>query len=962
MVWMAEDARFGACETDIHIDGELAEWADALTDKEVHDLGLCGVRALPLKVNACGLVGMCHVSGTCEDVEPYNFNRAFFATSFDFGKITSMEVSLELHTFKRSIEDVVYCVMCLLSVSPNSAHSDTGLPAGQRHPVLSFPFLFCDLSNPLTHWALVNSKKKGHFIIRHNIARNIRHERCNLSANLETSILRPQLEALPKPAAQSAGHVITDRSRALGVSGPSALKEIWAKLPLARRSAVLSFDDLAIFERVLSNMQSLLTEASGGSGTAQSAAEIHRRLEDEKLYLLSSLEFLQGMGGGKVMFVSDAFLRHAETFWAFLERSCPKFFSGRLRRRRRHSEWLDLLEPPARDLQRLQQRVAQLIEQKLWDYTEEVALDVLAQSCELSDAAKAKQATHRRRRRNRKSSENSSETNSNESCMDGTTTIIHDQVLASKCQAHEVIVPSSSLAAARGKTLTPQALQMLARASLANLPSDRNTMSDSDVLQGQVDDIVGPVFGMDAGYTSSDGALELGASLSGTNTEGMPVIREPAAVLRATHSACRAAHDVTQVTCPAAEAPEIADPPRATQTYDTAVERELNEHTEEYSGNCLLDVILDDMEVLDVETAKNSAKSDISEGSTVDSEEAGVDVSEPQTDIDAQGNGSEVVAGMLSDALGTSPIPCSPPPGLDPEACSPKQFEQQTRCEQFRERWQPPMSPCVRAAEHSGTAEPPHPKPEDCGNSLLDTVHDDMEELGIEAAKVDIYEAELCLDLEVSKRKDLKPASEPAQSDGESEMTRIDFTTANVCQSYAKSDISEGTTADSREMTAELSEPQTDTDSPGNDGETGEGMLADAFGTSLRPCSPPLGFDPEVFSPKQVEQQTYSEQVRKHWQPPMSPCFRPPPGLALDQHSVADLMTRVSAVVPCVPVLPSQLPGPDLLSRLTGPELANLSSQSAQLMIARQAAEYAEHALRLECEVLVERLMHRDSL
>merc|ERR1719379_995162 len=137
-----------------------------------------------------------------------------------------------------------------------------------------------------------------------------------------------------------------------------------AQLSAKQRSVILSFDDIAIFVRAMEDVKSLLLSGSGGD----------RQKRGEGLPWLLALEFETMCGAKRVMRISEDVLQDVDAFWALLERFCPKPFSGRLRRRRNRVEWPELLAQPARDAKRLQQRVAQLVEQRLWELADETEL------------------------------------------------------------------------------------------------------------------------------------------------------------------------------------------------------------------------------------------------------------------------------------------------------------------------------------------------------------------------------------------------------------------------------------------------------------------------------------------------------------------------------------------------------------------------------------------------------------
>jgi hypothetical protein len=94
---------------------------------------------------------------------------------------------------------------------------------------------------------------------------------------------------------------------------------------------------------------------------------------------------------------SSDILADVEFFLALLERCCPKLLSKR-RPQRAKTEWWSLLEPPARSLQRLQQRVAQLLEQQLWSILEQPSLQATVEQATVSLLTKARVARRQKKR------------------------------------------------------------------------------------------------------------------------------------------------------------------------------------------------------------------------------------------------------------------------------------------------------------------------------------------------------------------------------------------------------------------------------------------------------------------------------------------------------------------------------------------------------------------------------------
>jgi hypothetical protein len=135
------------------------------------------------------------------------------------------------------------------------------------------------------------------------------------------------------------------------------IRQEWLKFSVKQREEMLRFEDPAIFEHTLKSVNALCSN----TGTGVDIAAQFRGLP-----LLSSIEFEKTLDGPKVIKVSSNILQDGIAFFATLQQLCPKLFSGKLRNRSNPADWSALLETPTRKAWKLQQRIAELIEQKLW--------------------------------------------------------------------------------------------------------------------------------------------------------------------------------------------------------------------------------------------------------------------------------------------------------------------------------------------------------------------------------------------------------------------------------------------------------------------------------------------------------------------------------------------------------------------------------------------------------------------
>lgn len=376
MVWLFEkpETASGQPVDDISLADDsphaaVAQWAAELTTEEVKRLDACGMRALPLKVQQCGKLRMRRVGDASGDEESVPFSHVCLATSFDFAKACALELAPDIREFKAPDAQVYFCAMCLVRVVSGAAKAD---PNG-RELVLTFPFVYRDQLNPLTNWVLMNSNGQANYIVRQELGAALdapKEGTANLGASLREGLpeqetceqdeaVHKQLDQVHLQATAQCG------SASKGTDDAAAIRAALAQLSTKQRSQALFFDDVELVTRTIDNLKSL---TFGGPCLTGAHKE---KIKD--LPWLASLEIEVNSTTGRLgMFIREDILQDCEAFWAHLERSCPKPFSGKLRRRRAREEWLGLLGQSARDPQRLQQRVAQLVEQRLWELADHV--------------------------------------------------------------------------------------------------------------------------------------------------------------------------------------------------------------------------------------------------------------------------------------------------------------------------------------------------------------------------------------------------------------------------------------------------------------------------------------------------------------------------------------------------------------------------------------------------------------
>lgn len=388
-MWVLDGSLQGDATTDIQLhekssNSSLARWAEELASMEAQRLNALGLRTLPLKVHNCGPLSMIQTGKTLKDKRRIVFNRVNISTTFDFGKVTSVEIgSFDEDTFTSPDGMMHFCTICLLRIGRGKSMSPC---VDGKEMVLILPYVFDDPRNPLTHWAFVNSKEEAHYIVRTNVRQG--------------SNVVPGQKPLPETAAdqQPDKTVKSDQDGDLAheklceerrssacntkLTPIERIRNEWGTYSAAQQADLVTFADDKIFELALGGVSSLL---DGKMGTTSDIVEHLRNFP-----MLSVLEFEHKCNGQKIMSLSCTLLQDTVAFFALLQQLCPKPFTGKLRPRRDPCMWSSLLEPPAQDLAELQQMIAQLVEQKLW-----VLADVGASE---QHAANTKAGKRRRRR------------------------------------------------------------------------------------------------------------------------------------------------------------------------------------------------------------------------------------------------------------------------------------------------------------------------------------------------------------------------------------------------------------------------------------------------------------------------------------------------------------------------------------------------------------------------------------
>jgi len=386
MVWVLDEAASAADASRQVVltdagENSLAAWAKGLAEEEAQRMESCGLRVLTFIPRACSIVNLIGA----EEGEAQPFNHAAFLTSFDFSKACSLRVSLQRHHLAFPV--AAWCAICCLDVKP-------GLM------VIVFPFVYKDEVNPLQHWALANtSGKTQYMVLRPRAASQAVGAQQAAPAHDHPDVVErvaPEVSSSVSELNSSQLCAASQPAELRLVGSPlfagrtALLHAVLVRLPIARRTEVLRLQDPEICSRVWTNLQGLLVDASP---TVQTIMD---KLNEPGLDLLRSLEFIR-IGHGQGIGPSSDMLLDVETFLALLERCCPKLLSKR-RRRRPPTEWSSLLVPPARHLPRLQQRVAQLIEQRLWAILEEPALQSTVETATMDLMTKARGARRREKK------------------------------------------------------------------------------------------------------------------------------------------------------------------------------------------------------------------------------------------------------------------------------------------------------------------------------------------------------------------------------------------------------------------------------------------------------------------------------------------------------------------------------------------------------------------------------------
>jgi len=357
-MWILDGPVHGDAGADIDLDekgGTMSLWAEELVNQEAQRLRSAGLQALPLKVRSCGLLGMHHIGKTPKDLQRFSFNRVTVATNFDFANVQSTEVgSMDEDSWSSADGKMYFCVIFLLHVCHGTKKAAS---LHGREMVMVFPYVFEDPRNPLTHWALVNRRQQVQYIVRRNVRQGSR-----IIPGQE--ILAPAKESqVPSATATDDSHHeshpdgVQHNMNTRNKTRTERIRQEWLKLSVKQREQMLRFEDPAIFEHTLQNVNALFSSICTG---VQIATQIRG------LPLLSSIEFEKTGAGPKVIKVSGNILQDGAAFFGTLQQLCPKLCSGKLRCRSNPADWSALLETPAQEARELQQRIAELIEQKLW--------------------------------------------------------------------------------------------------------------------------------------------------------------------------------------------------------------------------------------------------------------------------------------------------------------------------------------------------------------------------------------------------------------------------------------------------------------------------------------------------------------------------------------------------------------------------------------------------------------------
>lgn len=393
MVWVSESPSAESSQHRVQLEGpehltDVAEWVDHVVSTETKRLESLGRKVLPLKVISCDLLPM---HNTCNVDESCVFNRVNCATGFDFSKISSLEVGSIDQCLEETDGKTYFCTVCLLLVRRS---------VGENVSLLC-PYVHCDADNQLKYWAFTNSKGESQYLVRSNI----RQESAMQSYQEPSTEAKPQESPRQKRSSPTPREAETrtqqkNIERSIGKNSTAAveaqandIRTKWARLSLEQRADFLVVDDPEIVQRLLASLGCLFETSF------KTSAQILRHLEG--LPLLASLELGREAGGRQTLSISKSFLQDCNQFWMILEGLCSQLFSGTCRRRLACSEWLTLMPQASPNLLELQRRIAQLIEQRLWDLADSPCEEATpTMLCAPEAQSKSKKRRPRRKKKN----------------------------------------------------------------------------------------------------------------------------------------------------------------------------------------------------------------------------------------------------------------------------------------------------------------------------------------------------------------------------------------------------------------------------------------------------------------------------------------------------------------------------------------------------------------------------------
>eukprot|EP00929_Paragymnodinium_shiwhaense_P047045 TRINITY_DN23888_c0_g1_i2.p1 TRINITY_DN23888_c0_g1~~TRINITY_DN23888_c0_g1_i2.p1 ORF type:complete len:761 (-),score=136.99 TRINITY_DN23888_c0_g1_i2:94-2376(-) len=349
----------------------VAAWASNLVKEEVQRLKESGVKVLALPVTSCSRVRLLDTAGGKPDDKL--FNRIIVSTSFDFSKVQQLVVGKQRHDTAEC--GGMSCVLGLLLVDTN-----------MRSPALSFPFVFKDKDNPLTHWVLQNSKGEVRYIVQQT------HSPPSTECTPEGESGRSEAvmsEAFTQKSGATdvdSGMSVTTSTTADGQKGKvdyrAALDFVWSAASVQERQELLTIKDSCLVLRLWANLLGLLashkekakSKASSTPNAEEEEPESILAALGEDMALLRALQLVSEPGShDRQLRFAAGCLSDGASFLALVERYCPGLLRSKSRWQRSPQDWIQLIEPPAKDMQRLQQRLAQLVEQRLWQLAADAA-------------------------------------------------------------------------------------------------------------------------------------------------------------------------------------------------------------------------------------------------------------------------------------------------------------------------------------------------------------------------------------------------------------------------------------------------------------------------------------------------------------------------------------------------------------------------------------------------------------